>query len=187
MARPRPCSPSVRTTYAATDACSRDENGRVSAIVEAGDATPEQLAVREVNSSIYVFAAEKLWPALEKLEPANAQGELYLTDAIRFLVAEGELVGACVAGDPVETEGVNTRVEMAVAAADPARPHQHGAHARRGHHRRSGLDLDRAHASSSSPTRPSIPSAFCAEARASAAAPRSGRRLSRSTPRSARE
>jgi bifunctional UDP-N-acetylglucosamine pyrophosphorylase/glucosamine-1-phosphate N-acetyltransferase len=95
----------------------RDENGRVSAIVEAGDASPEELAVREVNSSIYVFAAEKLWPALERLEPANAQGELYLTDAIRFLVADGELVSAHIASDPIETEGVNTRLEMANAAA----------------------------------------------------------------------
>jgi bifunctional UDP-N-acetylglucosamine pyrophosphorylase/glucosamine-1-phosphate N-acetyltransferase len=95
----------------------RDENGRVRAIVEAGDASPDELAVREVNSSIYVFTAEKLWPALERLEPANAQGELYLTDAIRFLVADGELVGAHVAGDPIETEGVNTRLEMAAAAA----------------------------------------------------------------------
>ena len=59
----------------------------MSAIVEAADASPEELAVREVNSSIYVFQAEKLWPALERLEPANAQGELYLTDAIRFLVS----------------------------------------------------------------------------------------------------
>jgi bifunctional UDP-N-acetylglucosamine pyrophosphorylase/glucosamine-1-phosphate N-acetyltransferase len=88
----------------------RDENGRVSAIVEAGDATPEELAVREVNSSIYVFAAEKLWPALERLEPANTQGELYL-------VADGELVSAHVASDPIETEGVNTRLEMANATA----------------------------------------------------------------------
>jgi len=95
----------------------RDEKGRVSAIVEARDASPEELEVREVNSSIYVFAAEKLWPALERLEPANAQGELYLTDAIRSLVAEGELVDAYVAGDPIETEGVNTRVEMAAAGA----------------------------------------------------------------------
>ncbi len=94
----------------------RDEKGGVSAIVEAGDASPEELAVREVNSSIYVFKAEKLWPALEKLEPANAQGELYLTDVIRDLVAQNEPVSACVADDPVETEGVNTRVEMAAAA-----------------------------------------------------------------------
>ena len=95
----------------------RDEKGGVSAIVEAGDASPGELAVREVNSSIYVFQAEKLWPALEQLEPANAQGEFYLTDAIRSLVARGERVSACIAEDPVETEGVNTRAEMAVAAA----------------------------------------------------------------------
>ena len=95
----------------------RDEKGRVSAIVEAADASPEELAVREVNSSIYVFQAEKLWPALERLEPANAQGELYLTDAIRFLVSENEPVSACIAEDPIEAEGVNTRTEMAAAAA----------------------------------------------------------------------
>jgi len=95
----------------------RDEKGRVSAIVEAGDASPEDLAVREVNSSIYVFRAEKLWPALEQLEPANAQGEFYLTDAILSLVSQGEPVSACIAEDPVETEGVNTRAEMAAAAA----------------------------------------------------------------------
>jgi bifunctional UDP-N-acetylglucosamine pyrophosphorylase/glucosamine-1-phosphate N-acetyltransferase len=95
----------------------RDEKGRVSAIVEAADASPEELAVREVNSSIYVFQAEKLWPALEQLEPANAQGELYLTDAIRFLVSQNEPVSACIAEDPIEAEGVNTRTEMATAAA----------------------------------------------------------------------
>jgi bifunctional UDP-N-acetylglucosamine pyrophosphorylase/glucosamine-1-phosphate N-acetyltransferase len=95
----------------------RDENGHVRAIVEAADASPDELAVREVNSSIYVFQAEKLWPALEQLEPANAQGELYLTDAIRHLVAQNKPVIACIAEDPVETEGVNTRVEMATAAA----------------------------------------------------------------------
>ena len=95
----------------------RDKKGRVSAIVEAGDASPEELVVREVNSSIYVFRADKLWPALEKLEPANAQGELYLTDAIRSLVSQNEPISACIADDPVETEGVNTRAEMAAAAA----------------------------------------------------------------------
>jgi bifunctional UDP-N-acetylglucosamine pyrophosphorylase/glucosamine-1-phosphate N-acetyltransferase len=95
----------------------RDSSGLVSGIVEAGDASPEELKVREVNSSIYVFQSEKLWPALERLEPANTQGELYLTDAFRLLVSDGELVSAHVAEDPVETEGVNTRVEMAAAAA----------------------------------------------------------------------
>ena len=86
-------------------------------IVEAGDATPEQLAIQECNSSIYVFRAELLWPALDRLEPHNVQGELYLTDAVRDLVARGERVVAHVAADPAETEGVNTRVELAAAAS----------------------------------------------------------------------
>ena len=95
----------------------RGTDGTVEAIVEAGDATPEQLAVAECNSSIYVFRSELLWPALERLEPHNVQGELYLTDAVRGLVSSGNRVVAHVADDPAETEGVNTRVELAAAAA----------------------------------------------------------------------
>jgi bifunctional UDP-N-acetylglucosamine pyrophosphorylase/glucosamine-1-phosphate N-acetyltransferase len=95
----------------------RDGDGRLRSIVEAVDATPEELELGEVNSSIYVFRAEKLWPALERLEPHNAQGELYLTDAVRHLVEDGELVAVHEAPDPAETEGVNTRVELAAAAA----------------------------------------------------------------------
>jgi bifunctional UDP-N-acetylglucosamine pyrophosphorylase / glucosamine-1-phosphate N-acetyltransferase len=95
----------------------RAADGTVEAIVEAGDATPEQLSIAECNSSIYVFRSDLLWPALDRLEPHNVQGELYLTDAVRDLVARGERVAAHVAGDPAETEGVNTRVELAAAAA----------------------------------------------------------------------
>jgi bifunctional UDP-N-acetylglucosamine pyrophosphorylase/glucosamine-1-phosphate N-acetyltransferase len=95
----------------------RDGNGALRSIVEAADARPEELAIREVNSSIYVFRAEKLWPALERLEPANAQGELYLTDAVRHLVEDGERVAVFRAPEPQEVEGVNTRAELAEAAA----------------------------------------------------------------------
>ena len=95
----------------------RAGDGTVAAIVEAADASPEQLELAECNSSIYVFRAELLWPALDRLEPHNAQGELYLTDAVRDLVAGGARVVAHVAADPAETEGVNTRVELAAAAA----------------------------------------------------------------------
>jgi bifunctional UDP-N-acetylglucosamine pyrophosphorylase/glucosamine-1-phosphate N-acetyltransferase len=95
----------------------RSADGDLLAIVEASDATPEQLAVREANSSIYVFRAEVLWPALDSLSPANAQGELYLTDAVRGIVETGARVGVHIAPDPAETEGVNTRVELAIAAA----------------------------------------------------------------------
>jgi bifunctional UDP-N-acetylglucosamine pyrophosphorylase/glucosamine-1-phosphate N-acetyltransferase len=95
----------------------RDDSGNVRAIVEAADATPEQLEVREANSSIYVFDTSALWPALDRLEPANAQGELYLTDAVRLLVDDGRKVVAHEAPDPLEAEGVNTRAELAAAAA----------------------------------------------------------------------
>ena len=95
----------------------RNEIGSLEAIVEARDANDEQLAIREVNSSIYVFETAKLWPALERLEPQNLQGELYLTDALRFLVEDGENVGVMKAPDPAEIEGVNTRVEFAEAGA----------------------------------------------------------------------
>jgi bifunctional UDP-N-acetylglucosamine pyrophosphorylase/glucosamine-1-phosphate N-acetyltransferase len=95
----------------------RDGAGHVRAIVEASDASPEELALDEVNASIYVVRAAALWPALDRLEPHNAQGELYLTDAIRHLVDDGETVAAHVAADPFEAEGVNTRAELAAAAA----------------------------------------------------------------------
>jgi bifunctional UDP-N-acetylglucosamine pyrophosphorylase/glucosamine-1-phosphate N-acetyltransferase len=95
----------------------RSTDGDLEAIVEAGDATSEQLALGEANSSIYVFRGELLWPALERLTPANAQGELYLTDAVRDLVVAGHRVAVHVASDPGETEGVNTRAELAAAAA----------------------------------------------------------------------
>ncbi|HEU4971375.1 MAG TPA: bifunctional UDP-N-acetylglucosamine diphosphorylase/glucosamine-1-phosphate N-acetyltransferase GlmU [Gaiellaceae bacterium] len=95
----------------------RDGDGGLAAIVEYRDATDEQRAGREVNSSIYVFRADRLWPVLDRLTPHNAQGELYLTDSVGILASDGERVAVHKGGDPVETEGVNTRVELAAAAA----------------------------------------------------------------------
>jgi bifunctional UDP-N-acetylglucosamine pyrophosphorylase / glucosamine-1-phosphate N-acetyltransferase len=95
----------------------RAGDGSVLRIAEGTDASEEELAIGEINSSIYVFRAAKLWPALEQLQPKNVQGELYLTDTIEILVAAGERVAAHVAEDHRETEGVNTRVELAHAAA----------------------------------------------------------------------
>jgi bifunctional UDP-N-acetylglucosamine pyrophosphorylase/glucosamine-1-phosphate N-acetyltransferase len=95
----------------------RDGDGGLRAIVEYRDASEEERAVREVNSSIYVFRADRLWAVLDRLTPHNAQGELYLTDSVALLVSDGGRVAVHKGGDPVETEGVNTRVEMAVAAA----------------------------------------------------------------------
>jgi bifunctional UDP-N-acetylglucosamine pyrophosphorylase / glucosamine-1-phosphate N-acetyltransferase len=94
----------------------RGADGGLQAIVEAKDASEEELALTEINSSIYVFSAAKLWPALDRLQPDNAQGELYLTDTIRDLVSEGERVAVYVDDDDAEV-GVNTRAELAATAA----------------------------------------------------------------------
>jgi bifunctional UDP-N-acetylglucosamine pyrophosphorylase / glucosamine-1-phosphate N-acetyltransferase len=94
----------------------RGPDGNLEAIVEAEDASEEELALTEINSSIYVFAAAKLWPALDRLRPENAQGELYLTDTIRDLASQGERVAVCVDDDEAEV-GVNTRAELAATAA----------------------------------------------------------------------
>jgi bifunctional UDP-N-acetylglucosamine pyrophosphorylase/glucosamine-1-phosphate N-acetyltransferase len=95
----------------------RDANGNLARIVEAGDASPAELDISEVNSGIYVFCAEKLWPALDRLVPHNAQGELYVTDTLGLLVVDGDPVAVHVADDPFEVDGINTRVELAVVAA----------------------------------------------------------------------
>ena len=93
----------------------RDAEGRVVAIVEEGALTPEQRAIREVNSAIYCFTLEKLWPCLAALRPENAQRELYLTDAIAMLRARNERVLAQIAADANEVLGCNTRADLAGA------------------------------------------------------------------------
>jgi bifunctional UDP-N-acetylglucosamine pyrophosphorylase / glucosamine-1-phosphate N-acetyltransferase len=93
----------------------RDETGALVRIVEERDATEEELAIRELNASVYAFRADALWPALEGLSADNAQGELYLTDAVARLVSEGQMVEVVPSPDAVATEGVNTRVDLARA------------------------------------------------------------------------
>ena len=95
----------------------RDADGNVRAIVEEGDAIEEERAIRELNSSTYVFDAAELWGALDKLKPDNVQGELYLTDTVRMLVEAGKPVATYKSEDPEAPVGVNTRVELAAAAA----------------------------------------------------------------------
>ncbi|MGB9068111.1 MAG: bifunctional UDP-N-acetylglucosamine diphosphorylase/glucosamine-1-phosphate N-acetyltransferase GlmU [Candidatus Acidiferrales bacterium] len=93
----------------------RDGEGRVLAIVEESALIPEQRAIREVNSAIYCFTLEKLWPCLAALRPQNAQRELYLTDAIAMLRARNERVLAQIAADASEVLGCNTRADLAGA------------------------------------------------------------------------
>jgi bifunctional UDP-N-acetylglucosamine pyrophosphorylase/glucosamine-1-phosphate N-acetyltransferase len=95
----------------------RGDDGRITAVVEERDASEEQRSIRELNSSTYVFAADALWRALGEVSPDNVQGELYLTDTVRALVDAGDRVETFKAHDPREPVGVNTRVELASAAA----------------------------------------------------------------------
>src|SRR5438105_7306775 len=95
----------------------RDGDGRLARIVEAADASPAELELHEANSGIYVFRDEKLWPALDRLEPHNAQGELYVTDTLGLLIGGGDAVAVHTAPVAWEVEGINTRVELAFVAA----------------------------------------------------------------------
>lgn len=95
----------------------RDNSGDVLGVVEARDATPAQLAVREINTSVYAFSAPSLFRALCDLRPNNAQGELYLTDVVGLLRQAGETVAAYSSSDPDIVLGVNTRVELAEISA----------------------------------------------------------------------
>ncbi|NEG70259.1 bifunctional UDP-N-acetylglucosamine diphosphorylase/glucosamine-1-phosphate N-acetyltransferase GlmU [Bifidobacterium choloepi] len=90
----------------------RDSAGDVLGIVEQKDATSNELAVHEVNTSVYVFDAKVLEAAIAGLDSNNAQGEFYLTDALKAAKRGGK-VGAFAAPDPLSVEGVNDRVQLA--------------------------------------------------------------------------
>src|ERR1700758_3925402 len=91
----------------------RKSETHVQAIVEESQLTDEQRDLNEINSSIYCFTLEKLWPALARVKPNNKHRELYLTDAMAVLAAKGETVLAQVAADPREALGCNTRADLA--------------------------------------------------------------------------
>lgn len=93
----------------------RDESGRVQAIVEQKDCTPEQAAIDECNSGVYCFDAQLMLGYLDRLSTDNAQGEYYLTDVLGLMRADGHDVEALVADDPTEALGVNSRRQLAQA------------------------------------------------------------------------
>ncbi|HXZ19169.1 MAG TPA: bifunctional UDP-N-acetylglucosamine diphosphorylase/glucosamine-1-phosphate N-acetyltransferase GlmU [Candidatus Acidoferrales bacterium] len=91
----------------------RKSDNSVARIVEEKAATPEERAIQEINSSIYAFTLETLWPCLDALRPENVHKELYLTDAVAVLNQRGLRVLAEVAADSQEVLGCNTRAELA--------------------------------------------------------------------------
>lgn len=95
----------------------RQDDGSVSAIVEDSALSAEQRSIKEINSSMYCFTLDKLWPCLATLKPQNAHKELYLTDAIALLRQKGEKVQAVIAADSDEVLGCNTRADLAAVDA----------------------------------------------------------------------
>lgn len=91
----------------------RKDGGQIVKIVEARDASPEERAVQEINSGIYCVKAEFLFPALERLQPLNAQGEYYLTDIVAQAVTAGLPTQAVRTANHHEVEGINSREELA--------------------------------------------------------------------------
>ena len=91
----------------------RDQNDSFQKIVEQRDATEDQRLVKEINSGIYCFDAKELYRALRKVEPANDQGEYYLTDVAEIILASGGAVSVYLHSDSREVSGINTRAELA--------------------------------------------------------------------------
>jgi bifunctional UDP-N-acetylglucosamine pyrophosphorylase/glucosamine-1-phosphate N-acetyltransferase len=109
----------------------RAQDGSIEKIVEAktdGDGTPEELAVREINSGTYVFRAEALAEALPGLENNNSQGEYYLPEALTAIGRSGGRVIAWTSDDRAVNMGVNDRVDLASVEGEArrriARAHQ---------------------------------------------------------------
>jgi bifunctional UDP-N-acetylglucosamine pyrophosphorylase/glucosamine-1-phosphate N-acetyltransferase len=91
----------------------RTDGGAVTAIVEHRDADAATREIHEINTGVYAFDGALLTELIGQLRTDNAQGELYLTDVVHLAVAAGRPVGALVAKDAAETEGVNDRVQLA--------------------------------------------------------------------------
>jgi bifunctional UDP-N-acetylglucosamine pyrophosphorylase/glucosamine-1-phosphate N-acetyltransferase len=91
----------------------RDASGRVARIVEAKDASADELAIREIYTGFLAAPAERLATWLQRIENRNAQNEYYLTDVVGWAVAEDAPVTVVRASDPWEIAGVNSRRELA--------------------------------------------------------------------------
>ncbi|MGA8599267.1 MAG: bifunctional UDP-N-acetylglucosamine diphosphorylase/glucosamine-1-phosphate N-acetyltransferase GlmU [Bryobacteraceae bacterium] len=93
----------------------RNSAGSIAAIVEDKSATPDQLAIREINTGQYLFDGGPFWKHIDEVRPNNAAGEYYLTDMIEILSRHGYPVRPFLVEDETELLGINTRAELAVA------------------------------------------------------------------------
>ena len=146
---PAPRRPSRRASWtipASTGASCAAPDGSIERIVETknpGDATPEEIAIKEINAGTYAFAVEPLFEALAGVRADNSQGEYYLGDVLPLLRGAGHGVVAHLTEDEAVGLGVNTRADLARRRGGGARAPPRAAHARGRHDRGSGLDDDR--------------------------------------------
>ena len=94
----------------------RDRYGNIQGIVEDANCTREELAIREVNPSYYLFNNQILFEAAEQVGPDSVKNEYYLTDAVSRIIATGHKVVAVTAVRPEEAVGVNSRAQLSVAS-----------------------------------------------------------------------
>ena len=123
----------------------RGADGAFLRIVEERDATPEERAIDEYNSGCYAFDGTLLADAIKRVTTDNDQQQEYLTDVVDILRGDGHQVGTMLAADAGEITGVNDRVQLAAGAAGAQRPDTRRLDARRGHHHRPRVHLDRRH------------------------------------------
>ncbi len=91
----------------------RDGDGKIQSIVEESEATPEQLAIRELNCGVYCFEANWLWEHLPQVQPSPKKKEYFLTDLIEMAVRERAPIESETLHDVAEVSGINTRVQLA--------------------------------------------------------------------------
>ncbi len=91
----------------------RDAQGAIQGIVEHNDCTPRQLDIREVNPSYYSFDNRILFTTLQRVTPDNAKNEIYLTDAVRIAIGDGQKVVAVTAVKPEEALSINSLEQLA--------------------------------------------------------------------------
>ena len=103
----------------------RNARGAMLRIVEEGEATARERAIREINSGVLLAPARLLRQWLAKLKPRNEEGELYLTDIVALALRSRTRVVTVVAEDASEVQGVNDRLQLAGAEAEYRRRRAH--------------------------------------------------------------
>ena len=94
----------------------RDDYGNLQGIVEHSDCSPEQLKIKEINPSNYLFDNQVIFEALETIKPENVKKEYYLTDAVSGIISTGHKVEAITAVPPDEAVGINSRAQLSAAS-----------------------------------------------------------------------